>query len=139
MTGSIIILANVPISKSSVSLSITTSGVDTLIAGESYSLECSVNGATDQATYRWLKGPASSRMQLTNTSWLLFSPLRASDAGPYTCQVIVGTNIIAVEGHYTISPVRRKYNFNNIIIISLESGHACSLHSRIINYNTATN
>ena len=73
---------------------------DSPIAGEIFSLECSLNGMSDSATFQWLKGSPDNRTQLTSdssltiistssVSELLFSPLRASHGGLYTCQVTV--------------------------------------------------
>ena len=70
------------------------------LAGESFSLECSLSGTSDSTTFQWLKGPADNMTQLTSdgsttinsastVSQLLFSPLRASHGGLYTCQATV--------------------------------------------------
>ena len=71
-------------------------------AGEPFSLQCSLNGTSDRrsAIFQWLKGPADNMTQLTSddsttinstssVSQLLFSPLRASHGGLYTCQATV--------------------------------------------------
>ena len=80
-------------------------------AGEPFSLECSLSGTSDSATFQWLKGPADNMTHLTidgsttinstsSVSQLLFSPLRASHGGLYTCQAtIVGG---ATEGSTTV-------------------------------------
>ena len=85
---------------------ITPSAVDTPTAGETYSLDCSVSGTTDPVTYQWFEGPASSGTQLSSVSQLEFSPLRASDAGLYTCQATVGG--VMVEGTTTVT-ISRKF------------------------------
>ena len=70
------------------------------MAGEPFSLECSLSGTSDSTTFQWLKGPADNMTQLTSdgsttinstssVSQLLFSPLRASHGGIYTCQANV--------------------------------------------------
>ena len=64
---------------------------DTPTAGETYSLDCSVSGIDDPATYQWFD---SNRTQLSNTSELRFSPLRASEGGDYTCQAAVRSIVI---------------------------------------------
>ena len=96
-------------------MAITPSGSPT--AGESYSLECSVSGTSDSATFQWLEGPTDNRTQLTSdgsrtvnstssVSQLQFSPLRASHGGPYTCQatvvgvVVEGTATVVVNGKH---------------------------------------
>ena len=84
---------------------IASSAVGTLTAGETFSLNCSVSGTTDPATYQWFEGPASNGTQLTNVSQLEFSPLRASDAGLYTCQTTVGGMV--VEGSTTVTVSRK--------------------------------
>ena len=75
---------------------ITSSGTGT--AGESYSLECTVTvtGSDDQSTITWLMGPmnnmiTSGVVTTGSMSTLTFNPLAASDAGTYTCRVILGS------------------------------------------------
>ena len=63
---------------------VTPTGTPT--AGETFSLNCSVSGIDDPATYQWFD---SNGTQLTNTSELQFSPLRASEGGDYTCRAVV--------------------------------------------------
>ena len=73
----------------SIGIVITSNG--SLIAGQSYSLDCSVTETTDPASYQWFN---SNRTQLTNTSQLQFSPLLTSHAGTYTCQATVGSLMV---------------------------------------------
>ena len=99
----------------SISVLATSSGSPT--AGEPFSLECSLSGTSDSTTFQWLKGPADNMSQLTSddttainstssVSQLLFSPLRASHGGLYTCQAtIVGG--ATFEGSTTLQ-VNRK-------------------------------
>jgi hypothetical protein len=63
---------------------VTTTGTPT--AGETFSLDCSVSGIGDAVTYQWFD---SNGTQLTNTSQLQFSRLRASEGGVYTCRATV--------------------------------------------------
>jgi hypothetical protein len=100
-----------------IDVSITSSGTAT--AGESYSLECTVNvtGSTEEPTIIWLDNATeitstAARMVSGITgsadsgysSILTFSPLRASDAGTFTCRATLGnvTNSqvfdVAVQG-----------------------------------------
>ena len=90
---------------------------DSPMAGQTYSLECSVSGTRDSATFQWLEGPTDNRTQLTtdgsrtinstsSVSQLQFSPLRASHGGQYTCQATVmgvvlerSANVV-VDGKY---------------------------------------
>ena len=74
---------------------ITSAGIST--AGQIYSLNCSVTGTTDPATYHWFN---SSGIQLTNRRQLQFSPLLASHAGTYTCRATVGS--VVVENSNTL-------------------------------------
>jgi hypothetical protein len=69
-----------------VNLVATVTPIGTPTAGETFSLDCSVSGIDDTATYQWFD---SDGTQLTNTSELQFSPLRASEGGVYTCQATV--------------------------------------------------
>ena len=79
----------------SIGVVITTNGTST--AGQTYSLDCSVIGTTDPATYQWLD---SNGTQLASSSQLEFSPLLASHAGTYTCRATVGS--VMVEGRNTL-------------------------------------
>ena len=82
-----------------VSVVITSSTAGTPTAGETYSLDCSVSGTSDPAaTYQWFDGNGT---QLVNGSQLQFSPLRASDAGTYTCQATLEG--VVVEGNATVN------------------------------------
>ena len=83
-----------------VNVVITPSAAGTPTIGETYSLNCSVNGTTDPSTYQWFKGSSSSGIQLTNTSRLQFSSLRASEGGDYVCQATVTG--VTVEGTVTV-------------------------------------
>ena len=76
-------------------VTITPGGDNT--AGQTYSLDCSVIGTTDPATYQWLN---SSGTQLTSSSQLEFSLLLASHSGTYTCRATVGS--VVVEGSNTL-------------------------------------
>ena len=78
-----------------VSVMITPTGAST--AGQTYSLDCSVTGTTDPATYQWFD---SNGTQLTSSNQLEFSPLVASDAGTYTCRATVGN--VVVENSNTL-------------------------------------
>ena len=100
-----------------VKVNITTSGSPS--AGETFSLECSISGTSDDATYQWLRGSPDNRIQISSdrsrtinstssVSQLQFSPLRASHGGLYTCQVMVGG--VAVE-ETIIVQVNRKYMY----------------------------
>ena len=86
-------------------------------AGEPFSLECSLSGTSDSTTFQWLKRPADNMTQLTSdgsttvnststVSQLLFSPLRASHGGLYTCQATV-VGGATLEGSTTVQ-VNRK-------------------------------
>ena len=69
------------------------SSVATPMAGSMYALNCTVTGArklTDagaNVTYQWFKNGIEVSDQTMFT--LPFSPLTFSDAGKYTCQVVV--------------------------------------------------
>ena len=87
------------------------------MAGETFSLECSLSGTSDSATFQWLKGPTDNRTQLTSdgsttinstspVSYLLFSSLRGSHGGLYTCQASV-VGLATLEGSTSVQ-VNRK-------------------------------
>ena len=99
------------------SVSVVLTPSDSPVAGQTYSLECSVNGASDSVTFQWLEGPTNNRTQFTtngsrtinstsSVSQLQFSPLRASHGGHYTCQatvmgvVLEGSANVVVDGKY---------------------------------------
>jgi hypothetical protein len=87
-------------------------------AGQAYSLNCSIiTGVADTVTFQWFKGQGSNRTQLTNTSQLQFSSLRASDAGLYTCQTTVIQNSTSVEIEETAATVIVSRKCINLIIM----------------------
>ena len=70
----------------------------TAIAGESYSLECTVTvtGSNDQPMITWLMGPNMITSGVVTKfnggmSTLTFNPLSASHAGTYTCRATLGS------------------------------------------------
>ena len=69
-------------------IAVALSGDGTPTAGQSYTLTCSVSGVS-VTTYQWRKD--DSVIQGQTTEMLSFSPLRLSDAGQYTCEVIVNS------------------------------------------------
>ena len=79
---------------------ITSTG--TPIAGQTFSLDCSVTGTADLATYQWFH---SNGTRLADTSQLQFSPLLASHAGTYTCRATVGG--VVVENSNTLEISRK--------------------------------
>ena len=89
---------------------ITPSAVGVPTAGQTYSLTCSLTGATDTVIYQWFKGLTNNGTLLTNNSQLQFSSLRASDAGLYTCRANVHVMGVAIEDSTTMS-INCKINF----------------------------
>ena len=98
---------------------IATSG--TLIAGNSFTLKCSVNGINEPVGFQWLGPPnnqtlmtdqSNSRTVSTNSTVALlqFSPLQASHSGLYTCQATVRDTV--VEESISVE-VNRKSNIIN--------------------------
>ena len=92
-------------------LVITPISVGTLTTGQTYSLNRYLTGITVTMTYQWFKGLASNGAQLTNTSQLQFSSLRASDAGLYTCRATV--NSVEIEETATVTITRKCFIINN--------------------------
>ena len=82
---------------------ITPSTLGTPTAGETFSLDCSVNGTTNPATYQWFEGSAGSGIQISNVSQLQFFPSRVSHAGLYTCQATVRSVGVVVEGSAAVT------------------------------------
>ena len=64
----------------------------TPIAGQSYTLTCSVSG-TSANTYQWMRN--SSVLQDETTEVLSFSQLRLFDGGQYTCEATVGSRTLS--------------------------------------------
>ena len=58
---------------------------------------CSVSGSGSSnptISYQWTKNNGTAQIQVGNNSnMLIFSSLRLSDAGQYTCQVMVGSEM----------------------------------------------
>ena len=91
---------------SSVNVMITTSVDISPTVGETYTLECSVTGSTDQPTITWLDDGvqiASSATRMVSATrlnpggsysgTLTFTPLSASDAGMFMCRATLGDAI----------------------------------------------
>jgi hypothetical protein len=95
-----------PILYSTVNVVITPSDAGTPIAGETYSLNCSVGDTSNPATYQWFD---CNGTQLANINQLQFSPLRASDAGIYTCRATVDG--VELEGNATVN-INRMYLYS---------------------------
>ena len=76
------------------SVNITSKG-SIITGGQAFSLKCTISGVealNPILTYQWIKSNSTGRMQVgSNTSTLSFSSLRLSDAGQYSCQVIVSS------------------------------------------------
>ena len=85
---------------------ITTSG--TSIAGEIYSLVCSVSvtGSTEQPTITWLNPmnrQITSEVETTGSmNTLTFNPLATSDAGTYTCRATLGSAMDSASRTITV-------------------------------------
>ena len=77
-----------PTTHPTITVTVAVSGDGTPTAGQSYTLTCSVSGAS-VTTYQWRKD--GSVLQGETTEMLSFSPLRLSDAGQYTCEVTVNS------------------------------------------------
>ena len=93
-----------------------TAGVATPMPGSMYSLTCTVTGAeglTNSTTnYQWFKNGEVVSGQTMET--LSFTPLSFSDAGGYTCQATVMSNLlsgpITMNSTNTVEvPLTRKY------------------------------
>lgn len=85
-------------------ISIEVSGSSTNPAvGQSYSLNCNVSGAESipglTTTYHWTKNNSvQSQVQVGNNSEMLFFILlRLSDAGAYSCTVIVTSSLLTLN------------------------------------------
>ena len=85
------------------------------IAGETYSLVCSV-ASTFDPTITW-SGPMNNTVpsEMVNTtgrmSTLTFNPLSASHAGTYTCRAAANSQVQTVSEVVT---VRSEYRFTQI-------------------------
>lgn len=73
--------------------------------GQNCSLICTVSGAVERSTitYRWMKNNGSAQIQIGDGSNVLsFSYLKLSDAGQYTCQVMVDTSMFGYSEYITV-------------------------------------
>ena len=81
-----------------ISVQITTSG-DPVVGQSGYSLRCNVEGTAEifisSITYQWTKNNGTHDQIIpgnrANPEVLSFSPLKASNAGRYTCQVTISS------------------------------------------------
>lgn len=82
-------------------------------AGQSYSLVCTVNGADSlnaTITYQWFKTNPSQTQLGINSHILTFDPLVVSDAGHYSCEVIVSSDRLSRD--ITITSSRYEIRFS---------------------------
>lgn len=83
-------------------------GSGSQIAGESYTLICTVSGVDDTPTYQWLKN-GTAIMETTQT--LTFSPLNQADTSQYSCIVTnVASELVVlnVEGKMLVLTPEKK-------------------------------
>ena len=99
----------------SILLVIIPTSVSTPTAGQAYSLNCYLTEVTGMVTYQWFKGLASNGTQVTNTHQLEFSPLKASDAGLYTCRATLDS--VEIEETTTVTITRKCSNVLSLILI----------------------
>ena len=90
------------------SVNITSKG-NVISGGQAFSLKCMISGAealNSILTYQWTKSNSTGRMQVvgSNTSTFSFSSLRLSDAGQYSCQVIVRSRYLRDALNVTSAP-----------------------------------
>ena len=88
-------------------VNITSKG-SIITGGQAFSLKCTISGVealNPILTYQWIKSNSTGRMQVgSNTSTLSFSSLRLSDAGQYSCQVIVSSFYLRDALNVTSAP-----------------------------------
>ena len=69
-----------------------------LMTGTNFSLNCTVNGTAKlrpKLSYEWMHFNGTDLEETgTNSSKLLFSPLKLSDAGEYMCTVNISSNLL---------------------------------------------
>ena len=99
-------------------MNINESGIP-LLGGSDYSLQCNVLGTENfntSVTYQWTKTNATLTEIEANSFSLVFTPLRLSDGGKYSCQVTVRSSNLA--GNVTaVSPTYSVYVESEINII----------------------
>ncbi len=92
-------------------------------AGQSFSLTCSLTGgASLQPTlsYQWTREGGSL---MTSTATLNFDTLYLSDAGQYSCQVILTSS--QLEGQHTVAAHYSIHFTSKCILLALERVIAC--------------
>ena len=100
------------------------------IAGQSYNLTCSVQGAENlnsNMTYQWIKNETFGITESSST--LSFSPIRLSDAGFYMCKVTVSSDYLD-DKLFANNSIQR--NVRSKPILSLTCVHTSSLFLVII-------
>ena len=93
----------------------------TIVAGQNCTLVCSVSGVSSSnlatISYQWTKNNGTAETQVgNNSSMLVFSSLRLSDAGRYTCQVTVGSEMFGYSEYINIHSEIQKYNQHEVVL-----------------------
>ncbi len=91
------------------------------MAGQSYTLTCTVTGAealTPTISYQWFEETSSRVMLPTTSADLTFDPLNLSDAGQYSCDVIVfvTSDLTASSG---VEDLIIQSEYNRVCVVSL--------------------
>lgn len=103
-------------------MSVSITPMDNKIAGQNYSLKCSVNvtGSDNIPTLTWLDQMNNKRV-MTNgdqsTSVLSLSSLSPSDVGVYTCRAVLGGAVV----NETITLVREGEFLSNACMTRISS------------------
>ena len=111
--------------------------VATPMAGSTYSLTCTVTGAEgltgSTTTYQWFKDGVMVSGQTMET--FSFTSLSFSDAGGYTCQATIMSNLLS-------GPITTTSSNSVDVTLTCESSFTTSTHLYVhllINYSTNTN
>ncbi len=103
------------------------------MAGQSYTLTCTVTGAealTPTISYQWFEETSPRVMLSTTSANLTFDPLNLSDAGQYSCDVIVSSPFVTSDltASSGVEDLIIQSEYNRVSVLSYYPPHSSTPH-----------
>ncbi len=94
------------------------------MAGQSYTLTCVLTGVESLSptiTYQWFKGSTPRAMLSTTFADLTLDPLNLSDAGQYSCDIIVSSPFVTSDltASSGVEDLIIQSEYNRVCVVSL--------------------